>query len=327
MSLHLAVIHPNDLLGDELRQVLGQRPELWHQIDLLTDRPEEVGILTDIGGAAAMVKSLDEEGLAGVDAVFFAGRAEAGRALLPRVPEGTVVVFLAPESVPDDGHPLVAGVNLGTVHEEGGGRRRVLLSPYPGAVALALLLAPLRAFGLRRVSATLLQPVSSVSRAGLDEMLEQARSILAFAKNPPRQVFSTQMVFNIIPADPNHSAAAHLRTVLELPELPLSVQVLQASVFHSYGISLHVELENDPGLAVVEETLEAAPHLDRVIETELLGPIDAANREEILLGPIDPVPEIPGTYQIWAVMDNLTRGGALNAVAILEAATQRVIAN
>lgn len=326
MSLHLAIIHPNDLLGDELRQVLGQRSELWRQIDLLTDRPEEVGSLTDIGGAAAMVKSLDEEGLAGVDAIFFAGSVEGARALLPRVPEGVVVIFLAPGAMPEDGHPLVAGVNLATVHEAGGERRQVLLSPHPGAVALAHLVAPLLPFGPKRVSATLLQPISSVGRAGLDEMLGQARSILAFAENPPREVFPTQMVFNIIPADPGH-AAAHLRTVLDRPELPLSVQVLQVSVFHSFGISLHIELEEDPGLAVIEETLESAPHLDRVIDTELLGPIDAANREEILLGPIDPVPQSPGTYQVWAVMDNLTRGGALNAVAILEAATQRVIAN
>ena len=46
-------------------------------------------------------------------------------------------------------------------------------------------------------------------------------------------------------------------------------------------------------------------------------PIDAAAREEVVLGAVDRSDS--GGYWIWAVMDNLTCGGASNAMRIFEA--------
>ena len=48
------------------------------------------------------------------------------------------------------------------------------------------------------------------------------------------------------------------------------------------------------------------------------GPVDAAAREEVVVGSVRPDAGAPGGYWIWAVMDNLTRGGALNAVEVAE---------
>ena len=317
MSLHLALVHPTDLLASELREALGRRRELWRQLDLLSDQPAEIGTLTEIGGSAAMVGELDEAALEAAEIVVFGGRADHARSWLDRVPATTTVVLMAPEATPDDGHPLVAGVNLETAHRDG-----VMLSPHPGTVALAHLLAPLRTFGLARVHATLLEPVSTVGKAGLDEMFDQTRAILAFADTPPREVFPTQMAFNVLPGDPEAPVAAHLKTVFGLGDLPIGVQTLKAPVFHSYGIALQFELVDDPGLAEVEQALETPPYLDRAVDVELLGPIDAANRDEVLVGPVQATPGHPGSYQAWAVMDNLTCGGALNTLAILEALSQ-----
>jgi aspartate-semialdehyde dehydrogenase len=46
------------------------------------------------------------------------------------------------------------------------------------------------------------------------------------------------------------------------------------------------------------------------------GPIDVAGRDEILVAPARSDPERPDAWWLWAVMDNLTLGGATNAARL-----------
>lgn len=316
----LALVHPTDLLAVELRETLDRRRDLWRELRLLTTIEEEVGVLTEVRGAAAMVQELGPRSLDGADAVFFCSSIGRNRPLFERLPASTLAVVLSPDAGPGDGHPVVAGVNL----ETAAGRDR-LISPHPGTVALAHLLHPLRSFAPRRAVATLLEPISTCGKAGLDEMFEQTRSILAFRPNPPREVFPVQMAFNVVPvAAPTAHMAAHLRTVLA-GDLTVSIRVLRAAVFHSYGISLHVELGADPGAGEVASALAGHPMNDPAVDPELLGPIDAAARDEVLVGPVLSDPAVAGGYHLWATMDNLTCGGARNALSILEAVGHQVV--
>ncbi len=315
----LAILHPTNLLAAELRETLGRRPDLWREILLLSDNAEEVGSLTEIGGGAAMVQALEADSLDRVDVAFFCAPIETSRPLIAALGASTAAVVLSPEAAVDDGHPVVGGINLETAD-----RSRPLLSPHPGTVALAHLLQPLKSFVPRRAVATLLQPVSVCGKAGLDEMFQQTRAILAFSSEQPREVFPHQMAFNVVPAEASQTAlVSHLQTVLD-SDLEVSAQVLQAGVFHSFGISLHVELDDDPGAEEVAQALAEHPVNELVEQPQVLGPIDAAARGKVLVGPVEPAR--PG-YNVWAVMDNLTRGGALNAVEILEAIGHPVVTN
>lgn len=176
----------------------------------------------------------------------------------------------------------------------------------------------------RRATATLIEPVSTCGKAGLDEMFDQTRGILAFQTDPPREAFPAQMTFNLLPvAAPGAAMATHLATVLG-SELEISIHALRVGVFHCYSISLHLELGEDPGVEAVAEALAERPLCDPAPDPELLGPIDAAARDEVLIGPIERDPSRPGAYRLWAVMDNLTCGGARNALAIMEAISLQV---
>ena len=48
------------------------------------------------------------------------------------------------------------------------------------------------------------------------------------------------------------------------------------------------------------------------------GPAAAAGEETLLVGEVRAAGQ-PGTFWIWATMDNLVRGGALNALDLAEA--------
>lgn len=322
----LAILHPTGLLADELRGSLARRRELWREILLLSDLEDEIGTLTDIGGAAAMVTPLEEDSLERADVVFFCGPIANTRPLLERLPPGTMAIVLSPDAEADDGRPLVAGVNLEHTPLDAIRLGAAAISPHPATILLAHLLGGLRDFYPTRASATLLQPSSMHDRTGLDEVLEQSRAILSFAADTPRDVFKAQIAFNaipsLLPAPPIHT---QLAAILGDEAPDIACQIVQTSIFHSFGASLLVELDEDPGEVALREALARSPMHELAVDPELLGPIDAANSAEILIGSVTAAPGQPGAYWIWAVMDNLTRGGALNAIAILETITAHSI--
>src|SRR5688572_3779353 len=107
-----AIVHPSSMLAKELREQLGRRPELWRELRLLTTIEEEVGMLTEVGGAAAVVQRATPESLADVDLLFLCGTADQARETLAAAPTGVRAVLLAFDATPADATPLVAGINL-----------------------------------------------------------------------------------------------------------------------------------------------------------------------------------------------------------------------
>ena len=73
-----------------------------------------------------------------------------------------------------------------------------------------------------------------------------------------------------------------------------------------------------PDLQELREALENLPFVASADDVDLVGPIDVAGRDEILLGRIDPSNDDGRSWWITAVMDNLTRGGGLNALELAD---------
>jgi aspartate-semialdehyde dehydrogenase len=320
----VAVVNPTTLLGKEVREVLERRPKLWDEMRLLSRDEEEIGTLTEIRGAAAMVAAAAPGDLDGADLVFLCGDRRASLPFLAELPAGAVAVLLAADAAPEDGPPVVAGVNLDEALP--GAAAGVFVSPHPGAVLLSLLLRPLAAHGLAEAVATLLQPTSMYGEAGLDELYAQARRVIAIAAQEPAQVLPGQLAFNAFPSQlPGEHLAATVAALVG-GSAPVAVEVCQGAIFHSFAASLFVRLRDDPDPLELRRALGRQPHLKLARAGKPLGPVEAAASPEVLVGPVRRegaaaagAGGAPG-YWIWGVMDNLTRGGALNAVAIAERA-------
>jgi aspartate-semialdehyde dehydrogenase len=330
----VAIVNPSDLVGKELRETLERRLKSgklpWGEIRLLTTREDEENALTELAGGAALVSRYDAEALDGVDLAFFCGAAAEIAAALAVVPPETTAIAIAPPAVgspPAEGRlaearPVVAGVNLAAARAEAHGRDRIPPSPHPAVILLAHLLHPLAALGIEEAVATVVQPASAEGDAGLDELFEQTRDILAMAQRRPTPVFGAQLAFNLLPVPaPAGDLAATLAAVL--PEAagarPLSFRLLQGGVFHSLAASLFVRLAGEPDVKRVRKAVSASPALELVKKPGHLGPIDAAASESVLVGAVQEDPAGQGAFWLWAVMDNLTRGGALNAIEIADA--------
>lgn len=315
------LVNPTSLIGKELREVLEGRRELWTELRLVSGDEEEIGTLTEVAGMAAVVSRADASNLAAADLLFFCGDREASMPLLTEVPAGAIAIVLAADATPADGQPVVAGVNLDTV--EGTAPDRALLSPHPGAVLLAHLLYPLRTFGLEEAVATLIQPVSMYNEAALDELYGQARRVIAIAGREEPVILPGQLAFNVFPSHlPGGHLATEVAAVLGDGGLEPAIGIFQGAIFHSFAAALFVRLRERPEPEEVRQVLGEHRYNRLAEEGDLLGPVDAAASGEVIVGAVRREGTGAG-YWIWSVMDNLTRGGALNAVQIAERALGR----
>jgi len=307
-----AILHPTNLLGKELKETLENRPGVAGDLLLMSSRDDEIGTLTEIAGSAALVGRYEPEKLKGVPVTFLCGSMADNRPLLATLPPETTAVILSLDATVEDGFPVVAGVNLEAIRG-----RRALLSPHPGVVLLAHLLQALRGLSPEEAIATLIQPASMRDEAGLEELFEQTRQIVAMTGRTATPVFGAQLSFNLLPTPlPADPIAAQLRAAIDgLP--PVALQILQGGIFHSVSASLWVRCAGDPGAQAVRKALSGHPHLEAADKPRHLGPIDAAASDKILFGNLRR--DEAGGVWLWAVMDNLTRGGALNAIEIAEA--------
>ena len=308
----IAILHPTNLLGKELRETIAARHPDWSDVRLLSTREEEIGTLTEVARAAALVGRYEPETLKGVDVAFFCGAVDDARPILAELPAATLGLLLSFDALPQDGLPVVAGVNDGAAR----GQRR-LVSPHPAAVLLAHLLHPLRVFSPEEAVATVVQPASVRDQAGLEELFEQTRQIVAMTKRTATPVFGTQLAFNLLPAvAPAEEVTVQLAAVLA-GSTPVALQILQGSVFHAVAASLFVRCASSPTVQALRKALGENPVLEVAGRPRLLGPVDAAASDKVIFGAIRK--DDSGGFWLWAVMDNLTRGGALNAVEIAEA--------
>ncbi|HEY3569484.1 MAG TPA: hypothetical protein VGP73_16245 [Thermoanaerobaculia bacterium] len=305
----IAIVHPMSLLGKELRETLERLPAVGGDIRLLSNREDEIGTLTEVAGAAAMVSRYEPEKLQGVSVAFLCGPMEDNRPILAELPPDATAVLLSFDATAADGQALVAGVN-----DEAARGQRVLLSPHPGVVLLAHLLDALKNLAVEEAVATLIQPASMRDDAGLEELFEQTRQIVAMTRRSPTPVFGAQLSFNLLPVPlPADSLTGQLQAVL--PGMPLALQILQGGVFHSVSASLYVRCAGSPTLQAIRKALADHPHLEVADKPKHLGPIDAAASDKVIYGNVRK-DEAGGGFWLWAVMDNLTRGGALNAIEI-----------
>ena len=309
----IAIVHPTNLLGKELVDTIEGRAKQWREVRLLSTLEDEVGGLTDLAGAAALVSRYEPDSLHGISTVYFCGPVKANRPLFQDLPPGATGVVLSPDATAEDGIPVVAGVNT-----EAARPGQILVSPHPAVVLLAHLLHPLRDLRPESVVATVIQPASVYDKEGLDELFEQTRNIVAMTSPPPSPIFGTQLSFNMIPTATDSAPLSEtLQAVLGGESLPVSFQVVQGGIFHSVTASLYVRFGKSTSAQGLRKALGASPYLELADRPKQLGPIEAAASEKVIFGTVRK--DHLGGYWFWAVMDNLTRGGALNAIETVEA--------
>jgi aspartate-semialdehyde dehydrogenase len=306
----VGILESGGLLGKELREQLESRPELATELRLMTQREEEVGTLTEVAGAAAMVQSFTNEDLEDLDLLFFCDPREAELGVLERLPASLATIVVSPTVPIPDGRPILAG------DDDEVERGVVLVSPHAAVVGLAHLLRPLVTLGLQEAVATLLLPASIYDQDALEEVFEQTRALLEFKRPAAGRRFSQQLAFNVLPGPPDEAVIVEQLAALLDGSPRLAVHSLQAGVFHGLSLSVFCQLRSDAAPEDVTAALSGREQVELAETPETVGPVAAATGETVLVGEIRSAVGQPGAFWLWAALDNLTRGGASNAIEI-----------
>jgi aspartate-semialdehyde dehydrogenase len=310
----IGILHPTTLLGKELIERL--RTALRGvEVELLSNREQEIGAVTDVAGHAALVNATDPALIAKLDLLITVGGARGElEGPLGGLREGATALLLAPEE-PLGAHPVVEGINLTDARP---GRR--LLSPDAAHIALAHVVAPLRELAPLAACATVLEPASSADHSGLEEVLGQARALLTFQAQPAPEVFGSQLAFNLLAGSATARRPPIDERLLEAVlgrNLAIDSQVALVGVFHGTSVSVRLELEHPIAVERANELLATSQYLELGGRERPFGSIDAAGRDRVLVVDVHQGRDEHALW-LWLFCDNLTRGGAWNAAGIVE---------
>jgi aspartate-semialdehyde dehydrogenase len=285
----------------------------------------------EFNGRQLECRVLEPDAIAGLDLVISSAGGSISSEWAPRfVDAGAVVVDNTSYWRLHDDVPLVVTeVNPDAVADN----RGIVANPNCSTMQMVVALKPIwDAVGIERVVVSTYQSVSGTGQRAVRELREQARAVLE-GERPSAEVYPHQVAFNVLPqvetfkdgddyTTEERKMMAETRKILGAgAALGISATCVRVPVFTGHSESINVQTGEDLSPERCRELLAAAPGLVVVDDPEDgIYPlaIDAAGRDEVLVGRIRRDPSGERCLNLWVVGDNLRKGAATNAVQIAE---------
>jgi aspartate-semialdehyde dehydrogenase len=289
------------------------------------------------GGQELEVRGLSEDTIQGLDLVLSSAGGKVSAEWAPKLVEaGAVVVDNTSYWRMHDDVPLVvAGINP----EAADGHRGIVANPNCTTMVAMMALAPIhRAAGLERLVVSSYQAVSGTGQRAVEELRRQSKAVLEGDEDPAASVYPHRIAFNVLPqvevfedgddyTTEERKVMAETRKILDLgEEVGISATCARVPVFTGHSESLNVQTREDLPPADCRALLADAPGV-LVVDEPGAGryplAIDAAGRDEVLVGRIRRDPGHERCLNLWVAGDNLRKGAATNAVQVAELLIER----
>ena len=312
----LGIVNPLTLVGNEIKTILRERSFPFAKVSLLDSTGKAAGALTEVDDEPAVVAAVTDDELGELDLVFFCGPPAGNRQWIEhhRQDKFTVIDLSQPSTI-ENGRLAVAGVNL----DEIGATESVLISPHPVAIPIALILHQIQSLSaIENCTATVIQPASEFEQAGVEELARQTITVLN-VQSVPREVFDRQLAFNLYPALEHNEEfiVEQVRSLVDA-DTQIALMITQGTIFHGHTFSIFVKTRDELTVDQITSRLRENPAIALPEGDQAFGTIDAAGKDEVLIGEVRRDPAIRGGFWVWAVCDNLRRSSALNAVLVAE---------
>ena len=320
----IGIVGASSLVGKELSDELGESSLAASNVVLLEDEDEAAGQLTAAGEEAAFIQKIESTSFDHMDFVFFSGNATETKSHWQQARKAGASIVDLTYALEGEKDVLVISP---WVREALNGAARTGAEPHlgtqavvpahPMAVMLALVVARIHArLPLATLAATVMEPASEHGRTAMDEMHQQTVSLLSF-QELPREQYDAQVSFNLLPSLGERAkvelAAAdkRIRThygALSNGTLPaLTMQMVQAPVFHGYVASVFLEVKEPATAQQIEQAL-VGDHIDIVSAgSEPPSNLSAAGQEEIMVRVVSDSASggSETRFWIWLAADNL----------------------
>lgn len=326
---HVAIAGATGAVGTEFLRVLENHRFPIASLRLLASERSE-GKKLRFRGEEITVQRMTENSFAGMQIAFFSAGASRSRQFAPAaVKAGAVLIDNSSAFRMDPQVPLVVPeINLEDAREHKG----IIANPNCSTIIMLMAVAPLQRLSrVRRVVVSTYQSASGAGAQAMQELIDQTAAILEGKAVTPR-VLPHQIAFNLF----SHNSAINewgyneeewkmiheSRKILHEPELAITATCVRVPVLRAHTESINIEFaDRRPSVEEARKALHAFPGVRVVDDREgnhFPMPIEASEREEVLVGRIREDVSNPMALDLFVSGDQLLKGAALNAVQIAE---------
>jgi aspartate-semialdehyde dehydrogenase len=328
--MRVAVVGATGAVGSTILGVMRERGfPAAEVVPFASER--SAGRRIDWGDAALEVRPLADGAIDGFDLALFSAGGSVSGEWAPRFAEaGAVVVDNSSRWRMEEDVPLVvAEVNPEALD----GHRGIVANPNCSTMQLVVALKPiLDAAGIERVVVSTYQSVSGTGQRAVEELHEQAQAVLEAEELPAPAVYPHQIAFNVLPqvetfkegddyTTEERKMMAETRKILAREDIGVSATCARVPVYTGHSESVNVQTREPLSPEECREVLAAAPGvvvLDDPASSLYPLALDAAGRDDVLVGRIRRDPSHERCLNLWVVGDNLRKGAATNAVQLAE---------
>lgn len=333
-------------VGEELLRVLRQRAFPIGELRVFARSSREIVVDNE----KFDVQQVTPFGFEDIDIALFAGtEGEKGAAVTfaaEAVKRGAIVIdngadFRLREDVP----LVVPEVNPQDVSAHKG----IIANPNCSTVQLVVAVAPIyQEAGIKRMIISTYQAVSGAGRQAITELTAQASELLTAHPwalcsdcklSADVKVFPRRIAFNVIPHIGSFPASRfqeagytteewkmvqETHKILHDDKIKISATAVRVPVIVGHSQSVYLETKKKIALGKVRKLLQQAKGVRLVDDPKGTDartypvPLDAAGKDDVLIGRVRQDPFVPKGLWLWVVADNLRKGAALNAVQIAE---------
>ena len=320
-----AVVGPLSPFGQRVRRFIEEGDFPAIELKLFDSTLESGATVTQFQGEVLVTQLLDADLFPDLDVMFVGeGAGEDVLALAASASREGLLTFVADNvglSVPVAAH----GLNERFLSDD----VRLVGVPSTASILIGKVLDSIAgSFEIQQAFATVLLPASELGDRAAEELHQQVVQILNFGA-PSTEVLGGQLAFNLVPSPegsgenaPENLVAREAAELSGLEANILSVSLVRAPVFHSYAVSLWVELGAE---ATPESIVAAMGEREWIDVTQALEhsaaiatPVSVAGSEKVHVGSLRPDSARPGFFRLWVVADSVAVDAAANSLALAQ---------
>jgi aspartate-semialdehyde dehydrogenase len=328
--MRVAVVGATGAVGSTILGVMRERSFPADEIVPFASE-RSAGRRIDYGDTDLTVQALSEDSIRGFDIALFSAGSATSSEWGPRFADaGAVVVDNSSQWRMHDDVPLVVSeVNPEALEDHNG----IVANPNCTTMEMMVALKPIfDAAGIERLVVSTYQAVSGTGQRAVEELYAQAQAVVDAREIPAPQMYPHQIAFNVLPqvekfkdgddyTTEERKVMGETRKILGAPDMRITATCARVPVYTGHSESVNVQtrkplspdecrdvLANAPGVIVVDDPANGVYPLA----------IDAAGRDEVLVGRIRRDDSADNCLNLWIVGDNLRKGAATNAVQVAE---------
>ena len=332
----IGIVGATGAVGQEIIRLLEKREFPVAEARLLASA-RSAGREIQACGNLETVRETSAEAFNGLDMAIFSSGSQSSKEFAEVARrQGCVVIDNSSAFRMDADVPLVVPEINGDALET---HRGLIANPNCSTAVALMGLYPLhKRFGLKRFIASTYQAVSGAGAAGVAELNDQTKTVLAEEPHEPNadSIFPHPIAYNLIPHIDDFREDGYTkeelkmsnesRKILGQPQLKVSCTCVRVPVYRAHSISINAEFEAPVNVPDAKEALEDFSGVELWDLPNALRypmPINYTEKEVCGVGRIRVDHALTHGLAIWVVGDQLWKGAALNAIQIAEHLVKR----